>query len=322
MLPSGWNLTIILVVGAVDKNRSQALESPDAAALHLLHHLPNVLVRQFMAIWQRAQQKPLTLLTSRSRRHSRRRHHLSLAGALAAASAPPSPLPSFSLPPRSTRPPFNAPTRQRAPVRELITPPLRRSRRSRSETLGQAASGKGGARGCARQAATATPRPRRRARKGAEGKLTRTRMRLHLYTRTPTPTSRCGPQRATRPPKCIARALAAPPALRALPACALRGLPAHRAHLHTHARSPFGNNESFFPFRLLFRVARRSLLLSRSTRSARSTQLARTLTRCITLITPLLVGRDRLAPQCAGVVGLLKCEAPLYEAPVAQRFQL
>ena len=105
---------------------------------------------------------------------------ISLAGALAAASAPPSPLPSFSLPPRSTRPPFNAPTRQRAPVRELITPPLRRSRRSRSETLGQAASGKGGARGCARQAATATPRPRRRARKGAEGKT-------YTHTHAPTP---------------------------------------------------------------------------------------------------------------------------------------
>ena len=198
MLPSGWNLTIILVVGAVDKNRSQALESPDAAALHLLHHLPNVLVRQFMAIWQRAQQKPLTLLTSRSRRHSRRRHHLSLAGALAAASAPPSPLPSFSLPPRSTRPPFNAPTRQRAPVRELITPPLRRSRRSRSETLGQAASGKGvghvGARGKRRRPPHGHADGRGRARKE---KLTRTRMRLHLYIRVH-PSQRLGAARSAR----------------------------------------------------------------------------------------------------------------------------
>ena len=60
--PSRHLVPVLLITSPVDDHRAQALELPDAAERHLLHHVPHVIGGQFMARWQLAPQKVLTLL--------------------------------------------------------------------------------------------------------------------------------------------------------------------------------------------------------------------------------------------------------------------
>jgi len=60
--PSRYLVPVLLITRAVDDHRAQALELPDAAEGHLLHHVPHVSGGQFMSRWQLALQKVLTLL--------------------------------------------------------------------------------------------------------------------------------------------------------------------------------------------------------------------------------------------------------------------
>jgi len=53
--------------GAVGDHPTHALEQPDAASLHPLHHLLDVLLRQFVARWKYVRQKFLALLRSERR---------------------------------------------------------------------------------------------------------------------------------------------------------------------------------------------------------------------------------------------------------------